>query len=76
MIKLNLGCGKKTLKSFINIDKFEKGKNIINDDITKLESIEKGTVDFIYSAHSLICVPETKLLDTFWASKPLLTENE
>jgi len=66
-IKLNLGCGKHILKKpYINVDLYENAD--FKDDISKLPSIIYNygfdSIDEIYSAHSLMCVPENKMLDT------------
>jgi len=68
MTKLNLGCGEHYLDGYINIDLYNN-KADVNDDITSLLNlavnfVEHGTVDEIYSSHSLMCVPENKMLAT------------
>jgi len=52
-IKLHLGCGKKILKGWINIDKLPTSDEVIEDDIASLEKITNGTVDIIYACHVL-----------------------
>jgi len=67
MIRLNLGCGKNYLEGYVNVDLYTD-KVDVKDDITILDKVRWriGTkkVNEIYSAHSLMCVPETQLLDT------------
>jgi len=52
-IKLHLGCGKKFINDFINIDIRDiEGIDIV-DDITKLNDFDENTVDLIYVSHVL-----------------------
>jgi len=53
MIKLHLGCGKKFLDGWINIDKVPQLPDVIEDDVSILENIQDGTVDTIYACHVL-----------------------
>jgi predicted SAM-dependent methyltransferase len=50
---LNLGCGLRLLDNFVNIDKYTQHPRVRNEDISYLPSIEAGSVDLIFSAHSL-----------------------
>lgn len=52
-IKLHLGCGNKHIKDFINIDIIDSPGVDIVDDVSKLNRIEKGSVDLIYACHIL-----------------------
>src|ERR1700690_4296593 len=53
MKKLNLGCGEKSIKGFINIDvRHLDGVNEV-DDIKTLSKYEKNSVDLIYACHVL-----------------------
>lgn len=65
-IKLNLGCGRCILPGYINVDLYETGQEVFADDITKLnrlsKDVKRGSVSEIYSSHSLMCVPEIKLI--------------
>ena len=56
MLKLNLGCGNKIKKDFVNVDKFE----IFNPDIVHdLEEFpypfDNNSADFILLSHILVC---------------------
>ena len=53
MIKLHLGCGKKVLNGWINIDKIPQHPEVIEDDVSILENIQDETVDIIYACHVL-----------------------
>lgn len=76
-IKLNLGCGDHCLEGYVNVDLYS-AKADISDDITDLRHVYArfgaGNADEIYSAHSLMCVPEGKMMDTLLAWKGLLRE--
>jgi SAM-dependent methyltransferase len=50
---LNLGCGPRILKGFVNIDKYHEDPLVLNNDITDLPNINNGAIDLIFSAHSL-----------------------
>jgi predicted SAM-dependent methyltransferase len=53
MKKLHLGCGEKHIEGFINVDSRNlEGVDLV-DDISKLLSIEDGSVDLIYASHVL-----------------------
>ena len=77
MIKLNLGCGYQYLEGYINVDLYAE-KVDERDDIEILERVttimDESKFDEIYSAHSLMCVPEGKLLSTLTLWKGLLKE--
>ena len=45
MIKVNLGCGDKVLKGWINIDKYYPAKGVIKADITKKLPFKDNSVD-------------------------------
>lgn len=51
-IKLNLGCGNKQIKSFINIDGRKEVNPDVVMDITKISSVFEN-VDLIYTCHVL-----------------------
>ena len=53
MIKLNLGCGRKILNGWINIDKIPQHPEVVEDDVSILENIQDETVDIIYACHVL-----------------------
>lgn len=62
-MKLHLGCGEKHIDGFINIDSRNlKGVDLV-DDISKLESIESGSVDLIYACHVLEHFGRHKYMD-------------
>jgi len=83
MIKLNLGCGDKYLVGWFNVDLYADVVDI-RDDITTLtktihtlglnDPAGHFKVDEIYSAHSLMCVPEAQLKDTLVLWKELLKD--
>ena len=52
MVKLNLGCGPSIFPTYINIDLSNSKADMIDDMVT-LTKIETGTVDLIYSSHSV-----------------------
>ena len=49
-MKLNLGCGTRHIKGFINIDKYCPGADC-DDDVITLKSFDENTVEEIYSSH-------------------------
>jgi len=53
---LNLGCGKRVLAGFVNIDKFSDAGGLLKADMYRLP-FKNGTVDAIFSAHSLEHLP-------------------
>ena len=53
---LNLGCGDRILKGFINVDKYHTDSQVENYDIYKLP-YENDSIDGIFSAHSLEHLP-------------------
>lgn len=77
-IKLNLGCGNHYLENFCNIDLYANRVDI-RDDIETLSivrmTIGEGEVDKIYSAHSLMCIPEKRLLLALKTWRKLLKKN-
>ena len=77
MIRLNLGNGDKYLIGYYNVDLYADAVDI-RDDITTLEEIVKkfglGSVDEIYSSHSLMCVSERKMKNTLVLWKDLLKD--
>jgi len=78
MIKLNLGSGDKIIKGYFNVDLYSEKPWTIIDDITTLEKtieslgLDHRKVDEIYSSHSLMCVPESRLLSTLKLWRRLL----
>ncbi len=53
MIKLNIGCGEKILDGYINIDKFQKHKDVLNIDIEKGLPYKDKSIDEILLSHTL-----------------------
>jgi ubiquinone/menaquinone biosynthesis C-methylase UbiE len=51
--KLNIGCGEKVLDGYINIDKFQKGENILNIDVEEGLPYENNSIDEILISHCL-----------------------
>jgi predicted SAM-dependent methyltransferase len=52
-VYLNLGCGKKTISGFVNVDKyFTRQEGIVNEDISDIPYYD-NSVDLIYSSHAL-----------------------
>ena len=82
-MKLNLGCGDQYLVGWFNVDLYADVVDI-RDDITTLtktihtlglnDPAGHFKVDEIYSAHSLMCVPEAQLKDTLVLWKELLKD--
>jgi len=56
LVALNLGCGRRLLDGFINIDKYQQGPGVINSDIFKLSQAD-NSVDLIFCAHVLEHLP-------------------
>ena len=52
-IKINLGCGNKIIKGYINIDAISKNDEVVIDDVKFLNSINDKTVSEIYACHVL-----------------------
>lgn len=52
-MKLNLGCGKKKIDGFINVDIRELSTADVVDDISKLTSFEENSIELIYASHVL-----------------------
>ena len=52
-LKLNLGCYNKKIGNFVNIDVRPEVNPDLVDDVSKLEKIENGSVDYIYISHCL-----------------------
>lgn len=53
MKKLHLGCGKKIIPGWINIDAIPQSPDVIKEDIRVLSSIEDMTCSEIYACHAL-----------------------
>lgn len=53
MIKLHLGCGKKYLDGWINIDKISTIPDVVDDDVSKLNTVNDNSADIIYACHVL-----------------------
>ena len=53
MTKLHLGCGQKYLDGWTNIDKLPTRINVVNDDVSTLDTVNDGSVDLIYACHVL-----------------------
>ena len=77
-IRLNLGSGKKCLNGYVNVDLYSY-KAEITDDIATLFEVTKifglNSIEKIYSSHSLMCIPERKLLKALKIWKGLLKED-
>ena len=50
---LNIGCGDRYKKSWVNIDFVSHGEDILEHDLTKPLPFADGTFDFVYSSHVL-----------------------
>ena len=62
-MKLHLGCGKRHLNGYLNIDaRDDVGADMVMD-VTHLDDISAGTVDLIYACHVLEHVPRNQTLD-------------
>lgn len=53
MVKLNLGCWHRNIPGFINVDLCDMPHIHYKTSIDKLDMFEDGSVDLIYSSHSL-----------------------
>lgn len=53
MLKLNLGCGKKKMHGFVNIDIREEVNPDVVDDVFLLKSVAPESADLIYACHVL-----------------------
>jgi len=53
MKKLHLGCGKKIIDGFVNIDIISTYKEVLVDDVSSLNKISDETVELIYACHVL-----------------------
>jgi predicted SAM-dependent methyltransferase len=53
MLKLNLGCGKKKMHGFVNIDIRKEVHPDVVDDVFLLKTVEPESVDLIYACHVL-----------------------
>jgi len=67
MIKLNIGCGNKKLDGFINIDIREDVRPDIVLDVSYLDGIKDGTIDYILASHVLEHFPH-------WLTETILKE--
>lgn len=56
-IQLNLGCGSQLLDGFINVDSGDGVYGVNVSDIVWLIDFSADSVDLIYSAHALQCLP-------------------
>lgn len=52
-MKLHLGCGEKHIEGFTNVDVRKLNGVDLVDDIKKLNSFEKESIDLIYASHVL-----------------------
>lgn len=53
MKKLHLGCGKKVIPGWVNIDALSHAPGVCIDDVSTLVTIEDMTADEIYACHVL-----------------------
>lgn len=53
---LNLGCGRRTLAGFVNVDKFSSGSGLLKADMYRLP-FKNDAADAVFSAHSLEHLP-------------------
>lgn len=52
-MKLHIGCGKKYLEGWVNLDIISENKVDIIDDASELNKIENNSCDIIYASHIL-----------------------
>lgn len=74
-VQLNLGCWRRVLPGFTNIDVKDFTPEVLVEDIRTLYSIEDNSVDFIYCSHVLQCLEKRShvkvaLLNWFRIMKP------
>lgn len=53
MKKLHLGCGKRIIEEWINVDIFSDNPSVYKDDVSKLTTIADASIDIIYASHVL-----------------------
>jgi len=60
-VKLHLGCGKRHLEDWVNIDaRTDVGADLVAD-ITNLAAFEDGSVQIIYACHVLEHIPRPQV---------------
>lgn len=70
-MRLHLGCGKKKIMNWINVDIDEEASPDINDDISILSKFEDESADLIYASHVLEHFKRTEYIGVLrtWYSK-------
>jgi len=68
-MKLNIGCGKKILEGYINVDIKDFGQDIVEDIFIYLPSLKENSVNHIRAEHIIEHFNQDealKLLDLIW----------
>ena len=62
---VNLGCGSKPFKNFINIDNlFTENVEYTNSDVSDLQMFQNETIDYLYASHVLEHIERVKTFST------------
>ena len=75
MTKLHLGCGKKYIPGWINIDIVAIHPDVKIDDVSELQTIKDGSIDLIYASHVLEHFGRHEVEDVLKIWNKKLTQN-
>ncbi len=65
-MKIHLGCGKKILEGFVNVDQLDYGQQIVGDAFEFLEKQENNSVDLIRAEHFLEHFNREEVIRWLW----------